>query len=890
MWSDWLHGKATLLFTAPGRLWWIVALAAVVIIAAVAAGRRSGRIYLATVLRIAALALLGASLAGLSLETQEESQGLCIVVATDVSASVGAAGERAAAELVRQLAPKLRPNDALGAVAFARHAEIRAWPASPPRQDAVGAIGDTKLDPSATRVAAGIESALPLCPEEREKKIVLVTDGNETFGDARRAAVLAAETGVRIFAQVPSATLGDGMVLDKLVAPPLVRQGSVFPLRAMVRSSFPEAKSGTLDILIDGSVASHGTVRLDPGMNVFEVPYQLHEAGTVQVAAGLRADGSMSEDHRETSIAVAGPIRALVVGHDRNSALAKALQLREVEIDFREPAAFPKLDDLLQYHCVIFDDVPRKELSDASLDALETYVKTFGGGFLMAGGPRSFGDKAFQKSAVERVLPVAFVEQPPKAKGRSAMGVFLVIDRSNSMGYNSRRHDIRDGEKMRYAREAALAMISQLRNEDRLGVIAFDSDPYVLGALKPLSEQRDVLTDRVSRLVPGGGTDFKAALEIATAQLAQSGLKTLHVILLTDGDSNRGASDHDAVLAAMARLGISVTTIRIGDDDVNLEFLQRISKQTGGRFYHVEDIEVLPQLIISDTKQAKGDKEGAEAESAEKREEGPAGPLKVDVGEPTEVRRGLAGREFPTLASIPPSRLKPGADLVLYATDRGEKQPFLATWQYGLGRTAALAFDPSLPDARVWTAWPGFAKLWSQLVRWAIREEAPWETRQSVRYRDGNPFLEVQTFDDVGQASVTAQVFTAPEHSVELSLTAVAPRVYRAPLPPLAPGKYALLLTRKSGEQPAVQKRDMLSVEASADESTNAELARKVPDMDLLREVSATTGGSVNPTTDELAAHHGARRAKLHPLDLWLIPLALAFLVADIAIRLRAAR
>ena len=72
MWSDWLHGKATLLFTAPGRLWWIVALAAVVIIAAVAAGRRSGRIYLATVLRIAALALLGASLAGLSLETQEE--------------------------------------------------------------------------------------------------------------------------------------------------------------------------------------------------------------------------------------------------------------------------------------------------------------------------------------------------------------------------------------------------------------------------------------------------------------------------------------------------------------------------------------------------------------------------------------------------------------------------------------------------------------------------------------------------------------------------------------------------------------------------------------------------------------------------------------------------
>src|SRR5262249_5183687 len=127
---------------------------------------------------------------------------------------------------------------------------------------------------------------------------------------------------------------------------------------------------------------------------------------------------------------------------------------------------------------------------------------------------------------------------------RPPIGVFLAIDRSNSMGYNSRRHDVRDGEKMRYAREAALVMIDQLRPEDRIGVIAFDSDPYVLGPLRPLSEQRAQLVDRIQRLVPGGGTDFKAALEIATAQLAQSGLKTLHVILLTDGDTNRGAGDH----------------------------------------------------------------------------------------------------------------------------------------------------------------------------------------------------------------------------------------------------------------------------------------------------------------------------------------------------------
>src|SRR5205814_6395679 len=64
------------------------------------------------------------------------------------------------------------------------------------------------------------------------------------------------------------------------------------------------------------------------------------------------------------------------------------------------------------------------------------------------------------------------------------------------------------------------------------------------------------------------------------------------------------------------------------------------------------------------------------------------------VGDVTEVVRGLADQEFPPVRDVPQTKLKSGADLVLYVSDEGRKQPLLATWLYGLGRAAAFPFDP----------------------------------------------------------------------------------------------------------------------------------------------------------------------------------------------------
>ena len=196
-----------------------------------------------------------------------------------------------------------------------------------------------------------------------------------------------------------------------------------------------------------------------------------------------------------------------------------------------------------------------------------------------------------------------FVPQPPPPS-REPIAVYLCIDRSNSMSYDSRYPAVRDGERIRYAKEAAIALLRQLDDTDFAGVIAFDSQPYVLAHLQPLGEDRAELENRIDRLQPGGGTDFKEALEIAEREILQSGIPVRQVILLTDGDTNRQYHDHDDLIAEFARQHIPVSTIRIGPDLANLRLLQDFAQATGGIFYRVQDIEKLPLLLVGLTREA----------------------------------------------------------------------------------------------------------------------------------------------------------------------------------------------------------------------------------------------------------------------------------------------
>jgi Ca-activated chloride channel family protein len=168
----------------------------------------------------------------------------------------------------------------------------------------------------------------------------------------------------------------------------------------------------------------------------------------------------------------------------------------------------------------------------------------------------------FDVLAVERQETVHLLLEmtAPELKGqrrRDPTNLQIVLDRSGSMG---------DG-RLYAAQQAIDGLLSRLRPDDRVGVVAFDDEVQIP---IPNAEVGDGHAARaaIGQVYPGGMTNLAGGLlrGFQEAQRGADGAGTT-LVVLSDGHANRGITDHDK-LAEFAggalRAGISTSTIGIG--------------------------------------------------------------------------------------------------------------------------------------------------------------------------------------------------------------------------------------------------------------------------------------------------------------------------------------
>lgn len=521
---------------------------------------------------------------------------------------------------------------------------------------------------------------------ERGESVLLVTDGNNNYGaDLGDVAAYAARLNATINAVKLTQVKDDSSI--KVIGPAKVI--------ADVENEYA--------IRLDGKKDKHVIVEID-GEKVFDetisdqfVIGKKFSSGYHEIIAKI-----MDSDYFEVNnvyyktVKVVPRPKISFVSKKESPMLQILNQLYETE----------KVDSVTNYkgkHALVINDINKDDL-DGFIPEIGDYVSD-GNGLLVVGGESSF-DRGFYKGAVtENLLPVfvsGAVEEGEK------INIIIVIDISKSTAVAFGADSAEDVEKA-----LALSALNNMGLSSNVGIVAFNTKPYVVSPLSPLREKKAELESKIKSLVDLGDTYVPVGLAKAI-ELLENTPGNKNIILISDGKSG-GAQVSSNYIKLAAEKGIKVIFISVDESPIRKhEAGTSHAAGYGAQFLYdaIIDSEVEDSLFFRGAESPQkinvlyGEKSG-------KKPQGSAFSVVVlndnhFITDNLELEATVTGFN----QVIPKSTAQ-----LLITTDSGE--PLLTVWRYGLGRIAVLSTDDG-------SQWAGDllnkknSKLITRIMNWVI--------------------------------------------------------------------------------------------------------------------------------------------------------------------------
>ena len=788
---------------------------------------------------------------------------LAVMFLADISDSISDDGLTKATDYVNEALKLQDGNQQSGLIAFTDKAEVvRALLKNGDDPDAELELTEVKqtwleTDEDAgdtTNIAQAIETAWGTFPANANKRIVLITDGVETQGDAVHTALRGKDFGIQIDTVPIYPSDEPEVMVQKLGMPAQVKQGAPFNVEVLIHSNHEDVAE--IRLFKNKFEAAKQEARLEEGENRVIFTQTAMESGTLTYDALCRSTKDTRYDNNRALgiISVSGKPKVLLIDENESQAryLTRALEDAKIRVDVRNGLGVPnELADLQNYELVIFSNVPANRLTQNQMELIRTYVQDLGGGFMMLGSENSFGLGGYYKTPIETILPVQ--TDTEKKKETPSLAIVLVIDKSGSMG----------GIKIELAKVAARATVELLGKRDKIGVVAFDGSPFWIAKMHDASDKM-YLSDQIGSITAGGGTNLYPALEQAYFALTETTAKLKHVIVLSDGQSQDG--DWYGIASSMRNERITISTVGIGSGaDMNL--LGNLANWGGGRDYFTQDPYSIPQIFAKETVTA--------SKSAIIDE--PFIPQRI---KPTQVLSGIDLELAPFLLGYVATQPRPTAEVFL-VSDRGD--PLLASWQYGLGKSVAFTSDAKARWASDWLDWGGYGKFWTQLVRDTMRKATLSNFQAEIKKEKGVAHLAIDALDDAGdflnQLESDVSLISPDLKKKQLAVTQTAPGRYELDFPTQDVGPYFLnVMQKQSGE---VVNNQVTGTVVSYPQEY---LVHNADDA-LLTQLAAVSGGKFNASVED--AFRPPEEQVALRIHLWrpFLITALFLLLVDIALR-----
>jgi len=599
------------------------------------------------------------------------------------------------------------------------------------------------IDETASDLSAALQHAASIVAKKDGAKLLVVTDGIQTDGDALSTVQRLAAEGVKVdVASFGKDAEPDVQIINVEMPDDNIKLGETFEIKITLQSSL---EGDAVLTVSDLEMAEHDfnyqpvthTVNLIKDEIEFTIQHKFESLmGMHRLRFDItHQDDTYTENNEYYAFAYLQRFDKVLMleGFSGEAASIKDSLIRSNEYSEEgitivniNPqngnfAAVPKtVDELRNYDQVILVNVANSDLLNSNPEAdapnynaalesnfmpvgfdemLNDYVELYGGGMLYIGGnepgtektPHAFDDVDINYKVNEdkttdesTVYHTALKEMLPVdvVQYTPPIAVMLIIDRSNSMlgSVNGKTY-------LDWAKDAAKECLSALSYRDYMGTMVF-ADNYESAA--PISSvlERQTILAQIDTIQAGGGTAYAAAVRRAGEALSAIGddkVAERHVIIVSDGDPNDAAyNDGDGwadIIDTYYNGPAKVTYSLLDISGSHKGNLADIfNDENSGGIYETVAAGELPQLPQLIRSQIETD----EIASYVNEEFVPAVQL-LNSG----VLTGLNSEniaDMPKLTGYYGTRAKGEATTVL----RAPYVPFYSEWRFGEGRVGAI--------------------------------------------------------------------------------------------------------------------------------------------------------------------------------------------------------
>lgn len=854
MWF-WLTASHRMVFTNPHALWLLVFTPWVWWLSA-AGHHGMGRMRAAAAL-VVRLCIIGVFIMLIGEpRTVRSSDALSVVYVLDLSDSIGEGSSSKALQFILKSVEKRPEKDEAGLVVFGRNAAVEL----PPRQSFPLEAINSRIERDATNLEQALSLAAAMLPDENLGRIVLISDGTRTEGNLSRVLDDLKARGVSVDVLPIQYEYEHEVWLERLELPRFVKTGEAFET-GIILSSLSEG-SGKLVLRENGKVISEGEITYREGKNKFTVPMRERPPGYYEYAATIEPpDGRDGWEQNNTAmnfLFLQGEGRVMLVTDPVGTAedwqrLQQALVESQRLVDVKVSHEFPRDSlSLLPYDCIIFANAPADAFDDVQFEALRSAVYELGIGFVMIGGDQSFGPGGYHRTPVEEALPVSMDVSQRKVMPKGALAIVL--------------HTCEFAAGNTWAKRITKRAIEVLGAEDEVGVLlySFGGDKWLF-KLTPAGRYEE-LVPIINQAAPEDMPAFGPCMELGYQGLIASDAATRHMIIISDGDPAPPSPD---LLKKFIDAKVSVSTVAINPHGgQNTQVMIEVAAQTGGKAYFAQSADELPAIFVKEAKTLKRSMIQNKT-------------FTPTVEFPSTILKGIDA--LPQLKGYVLTSPKPRSSVILKGPEKEEVDPVLATWRYGLGKSAAWTSDLAPRWAAEWVQWEKYQAFVQQLITDVSRVDKQSTLRVQTFHSGGIGYITVEDYHpEESFLEIVANVAGPRDRNETVVLKQIAPRRYQGQIDLWGKGRYQIIV-HGEGEGRSERTYGGFIVPYSA------EYLRFSSNPLALREIADRTGGrelAGQPKDIEQIYNidRHPKRSSRPVFDLFLIALA-CLIPLDVAVR-----